>query len=131
MSILWNYTLLSLNMSTNERNIEIALMLGWIPYKGLNPKWNNSFETNSNSKIFNKVVEVLQFHLDWNWLMESINFIEEMSEIASIQIENNFCTLWVSTESSKFQDISVESASSKIEATFLVVSEFAKIYNTP
>jgi hypothetical protein len=61
-------------------------------------------------------------------LMKVVNFIEEMTEVASIQIESNFCTLWVSTESSKFQDISAE-ANSKIEAVYLVVSDFAQQYN--
>jgi hypothetical protein len=111
-----------------ERNVQIALMLGWIPYEGLNPRWRNSFETNGNSEIFNKVVETLKFHSDWKWLMEAVDFIEDLSIIASVHIERQTCYIWKSSEDSNFESIEI-TAQSKQEATFIAVSDFAKLYN--
>jgi hypothetical protein len=122
-------------------NKEIAKMLGWTyvtwqdvknekyPHYITRGWWEkiNGFSFSNHFYICNDNND-LSFNTDWNMLMKVVNFIEEMTEVASIQIESNFCTLWVSTESSKFQDISAE-ANSKIEAVYLVVSDFAQQYN--
>lgn len=118
-----------------ERNEQIALMLGWIPYEGLNPRWRNSFETNGNSEIFNKVVETLKFHSDWNWLMEVVEFIRlknwsyDMycpSSINEKDSDGEFeCNFWDKIN----PEVIGRSKTSLKEAVFLAVSDFAKLYN--
>jgi hypothetical protein len=140
-----------------ERNEQIALMLGWIPYEGLNPRWRNSFETNCNSEIFNKVVETLKFHSDWNWLMEAVKFIKKNIRTSNntsdakvgeyfideweFKVKNYYVRLIQWTEKGwrmsdkDNMDLSIRyvigmNCSSEIEAVFSIVSDFAKLYNT-
>ena len=82
-----------------ERNKEIALMLG--------DEYEHSY------------------HLDWNWLMEAVEFIEKNNY--TFIIEDKHCYYY------HYKQFLRESKSgigkSKKEAVFIAVSDFAKLYN--
>jgi hypothetical protein len=113
-----------------ERNKQIALMLGWretsahkvdqygyyqcvegysTPYR--NTLDEQAIEYQSDKNAF--ATEDLQFHSDWNWLMQAIQFLQkhfESKEMVWTSIQRYFL----------FTDI---------ETVFTMVSDFAKHYN--
>jgi len=130
-----------------ERNKQIALMLGWKITDGI-----ISFIPEENPfqhEVGYSANGFLQFHSDWNWLMEAVEFIEKLrfNTKACINCENDRVYLktypLTQTELSKEEEyfakfISVTDshfefcfniASSKKEAVFMAVSDFAKLYN--
>ena len=116
----------SIRMTQQERNIEIALMLGWRKYEGLNPKFNNTFETKGNGKIFNLCVDVLLFHSDWKWLMEAVEFVKKIAGISMVTgpTKGAACAIHLDNlESISGQADTLE------EATFMAISDFAKKFN--
>lgn len=135
-----------------SRNREIALMLG---FKYVKTKKSYNIEkvndTNSifhNASIDNDTYEYnirllknihyiyeidLAFHLDWNWLMEAKRFAERKGLDISIRGHE----VMVYSPFRKFYHIRLVEPkldadvddSSIIEAVFIAVSDFAKLYN--
>jgi hypothetical protein len=117
-----------------ERNKQIALMMGAIDYKA--DKWyklggykEHIYFPNWNYP--NRFLEKdLKFHSDWNWIMEAVEFIEnlDLNDIFTMS-EFNYhvgkMTLFrVNKDVLKKMPIT-----SKKESIFIEVSDFAKLYN--
>jgi hypothetical protein len=114
-----------------ERNKDISLMLGgkFVKSKG---RWNLDIFPDVKSDYD------LKFHKDWNWLMESVNFVEKLyydfHGYIGVHITSNSCTL----QGTKLR-LSPDNyhpalfmqfyGIDKKEATFIALSEFAKKYN--
>jgi hypothetical protein len=111
-------------MTQQERNMQIARMLGAI-YSSYAEAWgfgNARIESNKlkfGSQIVKGAVwaerfeKELKFHSDWNWLMEAIK------KILSIVSENDDMEIY---------NIIIDQIPD-IEAVFIAVSQFAKLYN--
>ena len=114
-------------MTQQERNKQIALMLGWT-YNSFNDRWNEDMH---HDYSFLRMDE-LKFHSDWNWLMGAVEFIEKLDNYY-VQIEEFDSYIY---DVSKFTDSEMNPflmskvKTSKKESVFLVVSEFAEYYNT-
>jgi hypothetical protein len=117
-----------------ERNKQIALMMGAIDYKA--DKWyklggykEHIYFPNWNYP--NRFLEKdLKFHSDWNWLMEAVEFIENL-ENYYVQIEEKSCYIY---DISKFDNSQtnafiIKDGKTKKESVFIAVSDFAKLYN--
>jgi hypothetical protein len=101
-----------------ERNKQIALMLGWY-------EENNTWKVLENFRggfiAVNKGSD-LKFNSDWNWLMEAVELIEKIYNNQPIYFGHNDCVIFSpKTIKSKGKD--------KKEAVFIAVSDFAKLYN--
>ena len=104
-----------------ERNEQIALMLGW---KNLNDK---SFPEYIDTVGNFYPLKELKFHSDWNWLMEGYNYITKHHDIAwkitskGVEIHNHGqgIDIWYETNCPK----------NVIKDAFLALSDFAKLYN--
>jgi DNA-dependent RNA polymerase auxiliary subunit epsilon len=130
-----------------ERNKQIALMLGWkysfahkvdqygyyqtvdgysTPY--MNVLDEQAVEYQSDKNAF--AIEDLQFHSDWNWLMEAVEFIQK----ELIKNNDEFCIEFYEGLPGEpmtfvsYAEQNVKSKSSK-ESVFIAVSDFAKLYN--
>jgi hypothetical protein len=117
-----------------ERNKQIALMLGWeyidekVSYQ--NYGWwvkgtyhlDADARSNKNWIGFNSDIK---FHSDWNWLHEAVEFIE--SKGYDVFVNGLYCRI----TDSGMSDFEIESGTvlNKKEAVFIVVSDFAKLYN--
>jgi hypothetical protein len=108
-----------------ERNKQIALMLRWklLPKTALHNFREGAWRDKEYKHHFK-----LEFDSNWNCLMEAVDFIEDLSIIASVQIERQTCYIWKSSEDSNFEDTEITSQTKK-EAVFIAVSDFAKLYN--
>jgi viroplasmin and RNaseH domain-containing protein len=104
-----------------ERNKQIALMLGLKP---LGTPYSGAFEADNNtdsnfSSFFNGLLEgeswyeFPKFHSDWNWLHEAVKKVY---------------SLLTPSDSRKHDIIQLLGRNQK-EATFIAVSDFAKLYN--
>ena len=122
-----------------ERNKQVALMLGWSYIKD-----GDSWVADLSNQVFytgNKLI----FQLDWNWLMQAVEFIESKMLYSikinssptissrwlshTIQIQNaNFVDIASNTFIIKYQS-DYSQGQTKIEAVFIAVSDFAKLYN--
>ena len=115
-----------------ERNKQIALMLGGIKEKNFwnqesyrleqfeRLSWSNVIQDNFENPHF--TLSELQFHSDWNWLMEAVEFIEKIYNNQPIYFGHNDCVIFSpKTIKSKGKD--------KKEAIFIAISDFAKLYN--
>lgn len=98
-----------------QRSEQIALMLGWQKWD-VNGVW---YKTDSISKFVvysehnNYPHKGLPFHRDWNWLMQPIQFLQKYFESKELY--------WTTIERYPlFTDI---------ETVFIMVSDFAKLYN--
>jgi hypothetical protein len=120
-----------------ERNKQIALMLGWKEYKP-ERNWFWGKKKMTYYKGFDKVtwstprvyVDYFKFHSDWNWLMEAIRFIQKKSFDITIDFFSSTGILKTDAFVSKNSDIIIESLGKEdIEAMFEIVSDFAKLYN--
>lgn len=105
-----------------ERSEQIALMLGWslitypthmkTPFHGQAVWWSDT-SSDGKTRTFCCINGEEFFHLDWNWLMEAV---EKILQIVS-------------------QDDDMETYHTiidqipDIEAVFIAVSDFAKLYN--
>jgi len=138
-----------------ERNKEIALMLGAEINDTLeriyidkmlddelifhNISVNlSSYGWNGTRNIHYIPFNMLQFHSDWNWLMEAVEFIEKLKGM-SIYIGKNrmnkLHSVEISYEDNTWQKrphidktIFIQNELKK-EAVFIAVSDFAKLYN--
>jgi hypothetical protein len=111
-----------------ERNKQIALMLGM--------KIEGTYITNWKefNSLLHSIEDTLKFHSDWNWLMEAVEFIEKQKmEVSIIQ---NECSI-IDTEKAEKEEnpFMIEpiakcyDGETKLEAVFIAVSDFAKLYN--
>jgi hypothetical protein len=124
-----------------ERNKEIVLMLGWKktsahkvdqygwyePVVGYSTPYRNTLDTQAVEYQFDKnafATGDLQFHLDWNWLMMAVEFIESRGN--EIDIFAN-CVEICTTPDEDY--VSEAVGKTKKEAVFIAVSDFAKLYN--
>jgi hypothetical protein len=117
-----------------ERNKQIALMLG---LKLLGKPYLGAYSVDTithNTSFYHERMEgeswyvYPEYHSDWNWLMEAVDFIEKKGYSIDIHqnraaIKDNFAC------NDKFEEIIKVSLSSKKEAVFIAVSDFAKFYN--
>lgn len=147
------------NKEIEERNKEIALMLGLKPVTG---PYKGSFTTTdkTDNHFFNFFVEQLysggwyaypKFDSDWNWLMEAVEFIKSLKEtkgncegncymVTRFNIGIN--SVLISYENGDLYDSicightdngkyfkNVGDVDTVKEAVFIAVSDFAKKYN--
>lgn len=111
-------------MTQQERNKQIAFMLCTYDKDTLRFIFEKelwSFITLRCGKRHHE--EQLCFHSDWNWLMEAVEFIENKGYRVAIQ--DTCCQV---VDNDAFYNEEVE-ASTKKEAVFIAVSDFAKLYN--
>jgi len=130
-----------------ERNKQIALMLGAEIQNKLKRIYIdkmidnestfhnmsvdlNTYEWNGTKNIHYIPFDMLQFHSDWNWLMEAVEFIDKLNNYF-IQIEEKSCYVY---DISKFDNSQtnafiIKDGKTKKEAVFIAVSDFAKLYN--
>ncbi len=120
---------------TQDRNEQIALMLGYV----------NTTPTDKDFKIFEfptkvgcipRMIETMsmQFHLDWNWLMEAVEFIERRGYGYVVEISGNpekqFCAITkINSDHSIVRVGYSDEVFTKKESVFIAVSDFAKLYN--
>ena len=144
-----------MTQETQERNKEIALMLGW-EYVEERDVWNpNMLHDYSFVKS-----EDLKFHSDWNWLMDGVNFIKQNIKLSDDEYtkeakigeffidewefrvkkyylriiqwtENGWRMFFSANENPELSMYYIigENCTSEKEAVFLIVSDFAKLYN--
>jgi hypothetical protein len=158
-----------------ERNKQISLMLGWKEsfahkvdqygyyqcVEGYSTPWKNTLdeqavEYQSDKNAF--AIEDLQFHSDWNWLMEAVEFIKKNIRLSTdtenakinelfideweFKVNRYYVRLiqWTDNGWRKFNgknnsdDLSLyyiigENCESEKQAVFMIVSDFAKLYN--
>jgi hypothetical protein len=117
-----------------ERNKQIALMLGLeLP---LSIKEYSALICKNNGN----------YHSDWNWLMNTCKFIEDKGyglEIVSSKLgtlKRNYPIIWCEISKENHTDLLMGDSdtricraenlnNNKIEAVFIAVSAFAKLYN--
>jgi hypothetical protein len=130
-----------------ERNKQIALMLGWkeatLEYK---LKWCNvpteeglkrisqdfSVPILMKEKTYPLFNSSLRWLIDWNWLMEAVDFIEKLGfntdSYSPVQglVEDNFYefNIW-----NKINPEIQGRGNTNKEAVFIAVSDFAHIFN--
>ena len=127
-----------------ERNRQIAIMLKWIDSDGdliipihlssgtdyrewadtKKVKRDDLYEGCSISHYINVTQE--GFSSNWDWLMESLGYIEHLGYTTSITM-NVINIMFI--EEGIGKTISSKNGSSKKEAVFIAVSDFAKKYN--
>jgi hypothetical protein len=154
-------------MTQQERNKQIALMLGWkysfahkvdqygyyqtvdrysTPYR--NTFDEQALEYQSDKNAF--AVEDLQFHSDWSWVMEAVEFIENLkfnntvctNAPVIVDIKQKSCYIYISADIDKDTKLPKNGkyyywstgklpifSETKKEAIFIAVSNFAKLYN--
>jgi hypothetical protein len=103
-----------------QRNQQIALMLGWY-------KENNTWKVLEKFRggfISKDKDSNLQFHSDWNWLMEAVEFIE--SKGYEIGIFANRVEIITTIEENRVYETG---GKTKKEAVFIAVSDFARQFN--
>jgi len=121
-----------------ERNKQIALMLG---------KTKSTVSTLIAERMNEKefwlpnlgIVKNLYFHSDWKWLMEAVEFIEEKLKLETVISNMGFgssnqyinINRGISVINETYDNPSkiMGKASTKKEAVFMAVSDFAKLYN--
>jgi hypothetical protein len=97
-----------------ERNKQIALMLGWEEEEVGSWYTNKNFARIVIYSTYNNYPHVgLPFYRDWNWLMEAIQFLHKHFESKE----------WTWTSIERYPIYS------DIEKVFVLVSDFAKHYN--
>lgn len=116
-----------------ERNKQIALMLGM--------KIEGTYITNRKefNSLLHSIEDTLKFHSDWNWLMEAVEFIENKLKLGTVisnmgfGINNQYINInrGVSIVDETIDNPSkiMGKSSTKKEAVFIAVSDFAKLYN--
>lgn len=127
-----------------ERNKQIAIMLGWIDKDGdlIIPihlsngtdyrEWADTKEVKRDDLytgcVLYHYINVTQegFSSNYNWLMEALNFIENLGYTTSITM--NFINIMFVNEGIGIT-ISSQNGPSKKEAIFIAVSDFAKKFN--
>jgi hypothetical protein len=136
----------------DERNKEIAYMFGWKRHDHASYfTWTKPEKPNEHF-----YEGVLQFHSNWNWLMDAVEFIKTNLRLSSdtnnpkigeyfidewdFKVRSYYVRLiqwtkngWRMFDTSN-RDLSIyylvgENCNSEKEAVFLIVSDFAKLYN--
>ncbi len=117
-----------------ERNKQIALMLGW-EYDIQAEAWYK----NQKDHEWGYKIEELKFHSDWNWLMEAVEFIEEKLKLKTVisnmgfGINNQYINInrdvSIIDETIDNPSKIMGKSSNKKEAVFIAVSDFVKLYN--
>jgi hypothetical protein len=141
-----------------ERNKQIALMLGWKITDGIISYIPE--ESSFQHEVGYSASGFLQFDSDWNWLMEAVEFIKKNIKVSSgdntkdakigeffidewnfkvksyylrvIQwTENGWRMMLNRNENYELSMLYIigENCDSEKEATFLITSDFAKLYN--
>jgi hypothetical protein len=132
-----------------ERNKEIATMLGW-SYNKFMDRWNEDMIHDY------AYATELKFHSDWNWLMEAVSFIKKNIKSSSNTKDAKFGELFIDEWEFRVKSYYVrliqwtkngwripdrddmelsllyiigENCESEKEAIFLIVSDIAKLYN--
>jgi hypothetical protein len=117
-----------------QRNQQIALMLGWERHNhGSYFTWTKQ---NSKDHFYESI---LQFHSDWNWLMEAVEFIcntlghRKYSYSHEDHSRCVFTDMAILHQTHDFGggNIVIDSGTQNTEkeAVFIAVSDFAKLYN--
>jgi len=107
-------------------NKRCAIFLGWKKYNGINPKYHNSYETNT-IKMDEMVYfqNDLKFHSDWNWIHEVIDVIEKTSNTAvTIWFRKEGCTIEQKNGEQEDFYISMKIKTSKKEAVVEAINQF-------
>ena len=107
-------------MNTTENNKLIAEFMGAKEVR----KDNFKFPNRTGLPL---QIGTINYHSDWNWLMEVVEKIESL-EIGRFKVEiyNTNCRIY---DHEEFDEISDLSAGTKIEATYNACIEFIKWYN--
>lgn len=131
-----------------ERNKQIALMLGWkeatLEYK---LKWCSVPTEERLNRLKQEYVPILMkenqdplwnssllWHSDWNWLMESKKFICNLKEVDEFSTRYDsfekeyYCSILPSYKYS-FNTLYTKVLEEEIQAVFIIISNFAKLYN--
>jgi hypothetical protein len=107
-----------------ERNKQIALMLGGVYDTDMTKYWFYLPKGIKWSGIFAPTTSDLSFHSDWNWLMEAVEFIENL-DLSEFNYHVGKMTLFrLNKDVLKKMPIT-----SKKESIFIEVSDFAKQLN--
>ena len=108
-----------------QRSEQIALMLGWEQYQDYEERWFGHWKPNTTlEKPWSIRVERLEFHSDWNWLMEAVEFIEIKGY--EIGIFANRVEIITTIEENRVYETG---GKTKKEAVFIAVSDFARQFN--
>lgn len=129
-------------MTKEKRNLEIGKMIGMIFEHGYVINWKDYLYLMSNFE------ESPRFHSDWKWLMEAVDFIEKLDltdehysweddegktrnnfKCLSVDIERNRCYIDEELELDPPHCVVQYVGENKLDATFMCVSDFAKIFN--
>lgn len=116
-----------------ERNKQISLMLGGYKCSEISEQYElpkfMTFPPKGRSNLCHTakvcLLEDMQFHSDWNWLMKAVEIVE--SKGYDVFINSLYCRI----TDSGMSNFEIESGkvSTKKEAVFLAVSDFAKQFN--
>jgi hypothetical protein len=126
-----------------ECNKQIALMLGKYADRWDSNSLDSMYEFPKKYTVHNVFATYkhqeskLKFHSDWNWLMEAVEFIEKSGyniEICSYHGNDSlhYCAIHQLIDKDRNDITSIiepKHSNIKIEAVFIVVSDFAKLYN--
>jgi hypothetical protein len=127
-----------------ERNKQIALMLGWERHN--HASYFTWTKQNSKYHIYDSI---LQFDSNWNWLMDAVEFIEKLKFNTKACVHCNNDRVYLKTYPLTQTELSPEEEyfakfisvtnfhfefcyalkPTKKEAVFIAVSDFAKLYN--
>ncbi len=129
-----------------ERNNQIVLMLGWKktsahkvdqygwyePVVGYSTPYRNTLDTQAVEYQYDKnafATGDLQFHSDWNWLMEAVEFINKTHKDNNPYRDLHY-TIGYLLHGGWWGDNRIpERLLSDKTQLFLAVSDFAKLYN--
>jgi hypothetical protein len=110
----------------------------------------NSYEWNGTTNIHYIPFDMLQFHSDWSWIMEAVEFIENLkfnntvctNAPVIVDIKQKSCYIYISADIDKDTKLPKNGkyyywstgklpifSETKKEAIFIAVSNFAKLYN--
>lgn len=128
-----------------ERNKQIATMLRYkliTPSMRKNPgEWSISYWQKDHPEKQDVLCseKYLPFHSDWNWLMKAVEFIEEKLNLETVISNMGFGSnnqyininrdISIINETIDNPSKIMGKSSSKKEAVFIAVSDFAKLYN--
>ena len=118
-----------------ERNRQIALMLGGYKCSEISEQYElpkfMTFPPKGKSNLCHTakvcLLENMQFHSDWSWLMEAVEFIERLSVHHMVETNRSSCVIY--NGKSIITANYFKADKTKTEAVFIAVSDFAKLYN--
>jgi hypothetical protein len=110
-------------MKTEETNKLIAEFMGFVESPTTNKYWT---KRSSEGFGIGELVD-LKYNIDWNWLMEVVEKIENFG--FEFFIVESRCRIANNTDKSIETIIDFEIIGTKIQATYKAVVEFIKWYN--